>query len=192
MTHRRDSDLDLKELALADREAAMARTVQRYRGALERRAMSIVKDGQEARDAVQEVFIKAMRESRFFERDFQIRAWLFRVVTNLCFNIVRDRRRRGGILADMPEECVPQGRTKATTDHVLGGELRAGMMGALQELSPNHREILLLRYYRDLSYAEIADALDIRLGTVMSRLSRARTRLGESLGPDHPLVAAAL
>ncbi|MCP4807232.1 MAG: RNA polymerase sigma factor [Proteobacteria bacterium] len=192
MTHHRDSDLDIKELALANREAAMGRAVQRYRGALERRAVSIVKDSQEARDAVQEVFIKAMRERRFFDREFQIRAWLFRVTTNLCFNIVRDRRRRGGILADMPDECVPQGSTRPTREQVLRGQLREGLLGALNELTPNHREILLLRYYQDLSYAEIAETLDIRLGTVMSRLSRARGRLAESLGRDHPLVAAAM
>lgn len=192
MTHRRDSDRDLHELALVDRKTAMDRTVQRYRAGLERHARGIVKDPQEARDAVQEVFIKAMRETRFFDDEFKIRAWLYRVTTNLCFNVVRDRRRRGGILANMPEESVPQGRTPNTADEVWGGQLRRGILEAIDALSPAHREILMLRYYRDLSYAEIADALQIRMGTVMSRLSRARVRLGAELGPEHPFIREAL
>ena len=192
MTHQRECDRDLHELALACRRTAMARCVRRYRASLERRARGIVRDPQEARDAVQEVFIKAMREPRFFDADFKIRAWLYRVTTNLCFNLVRDRRRRGGILANMPLESVPQGQTPCTTEQVWGGELRHGLLEAIDELSPAHREILLLRYYGDLSYAEIAEALQIRMGTVMSRLSRARGRLGEALGPDHPFVDEAL
>ncbi|HJN76434.1 MAG TPA: RNA polymerase sigma factor [Myxococcota bacterium] len=192
MTHQRECDRDLHELALACKQTAMARCVVRYRASLERRARGIVRDPQEARDAVQEVFIKAMREPRFFDADFKIRAWLYRVTTNLCFNLVRDRRRRGGILANIPPESVPQGRTPSTTEQVWGGELRHGVLEAIDKLTPAHREILLLRYYGDLSYAEIAEALQIRMGTVMSRLSRARVRLGEALGRDHPFVNEAL
>ena len=91
----------------------------------------------------------------------------------------------------MSEDAVPQGRTPGSAEVVQGSQLRVGMMGALDELTPKHREILFLRYYRDLSYAEIAAVLDIRLGTVMSRLSRARTNLSRVLGPEHPLAAEA-
>ncbi len=62
------------------------------------------------------------------------------------------------------------------------------MMEALNKLTENHRRILLLRYYDDLSYNEIASVLQVKLGTVMSRLSRARNRLSQVLGPSHPLV----
>jgi RNA polymerase sigma-70 factor (ECF subfamily) len=62
------------------------------------------------------------------------------------------------------------------------------MMLALNKLTENHRRILLLRYYDDLSYNEIASVLQVKLGTVMSRLSRARTRLAQVLGPSHPMV----
>ena len=188
MARRGNSDADLKELAVRDRDQAMDLVVERYRARLVHHAFGIVKDQEVARDAVQEVFIKAMRERRFFDRDFEMRAWLFRVTRNLCFNIVRDRRRRSGILANMPEESVPQGRNRAVGDTVYGGEVRAELLTALQELTPNHREILMLRYYGDLSYAEIAQELEIRLGTVMSRLSRARSSLHRVLGDGHPLA----
>ena len=55
-------------------------------------------------------------------------------------------------------------------------------------LTDNHKKILFLRYYDDLSYSEIAEKLQIKLGTVMSRLSRARNSLGDIIGPAHPLV----
>ena len=71
---------------------------------------------------------------------------------------------------------------------MLAQQVRNEMMGALEVLTPNHREILLLRYYDDLSYNEIAAVLQVKLGTVMSRLSRARDRLANVIGPNHPLL----
>ena len=185
------SDPDLKAIAATNPGRAMDLAVQRYASRLTWHAFCIVKDRQQADDAVQDVFIKAMHETRFWDEEFEIRAWLFRVTTNLCYNIRRDARRRSGILAAMPEEQVPQGRASPAADRVLASQVRQGMLTAIDELSPKHREILLLRYYNDLSDREIAAVLEIRLGTVMSRLSRARDSLGEVLGPEHPLVAEA-
>ncbi|MCB9745909.1 MAG: RNA polymerase sigma factor [Alphaproteobacteria bacterium] len=181
------SDEEIKEIARNDRRQGMALVVGKYRERLYFHAFSIVRERQEAYDAVQEVFIKAMRERRLFDPDFGLRAWLFRVTTNLCYNIVRDKRRRAGILDRMPDESVPQGTCRSSRDVVYAGQLRDELLGALDVLSPDHRRILLLRYYQDLSYNEIAEELDIKLGTVMSRLSRARARLSEVVGPDHPL-----
>ncbi len=179
----------LKQLARSDRRLAMEQVVRLHRQKLFQHAFYIVKDSQEAYDAVQEVFIKAMRETRFFNADFRMKAWLFRVTSNLCYNIVRDRRRRGGIL----ESLGRPDRAKATQlESVRDGERRDGVLAAMENLTRDHREILLLRYYDDLTYAEIADVLDVKLGTVMSRLSRARTKLGKILGPDHPVVLEVL
>ncbi|MCB9761883.1 MAG: RNA polymerase sigma factor [Alphaproteobacteria bacterium] len=182
------TDDEIKRVARHDRGEAMGLVVHRYRERLFYHAFSIVKDRQEAYDAIQEVFIKAMREPRFFLPTFGMRAWLFRVTTNLCYNIVRDKRRRSGILDRMPEDSVPQGSCHSSREVVYAGELRDELLDAMTELSEDHRRILMLRYYQDLSYVEIAEALDIKLGTVMSRLSRARARLSEVVGPDHPLA----
>jgi RNA polymerase sigma-70 factor (ECF subfamily) len=67
---------------------------------------------------------------------------------------------------------------------LFDGEQSILMMATLDKLGEDHREILILRYYDELSYTEIAQVLDIKLGTVMSRLSRARTRLLEVLPPE--------
>ena len=99
---RRGSDADLKAIAARSEQHAMDLVVQRYSQRLQWHALCIVKDRQEAADAVQDVFIKAMKERRFWQEEFEIRAWLFRVTTNLCYNIVRDKKRRSGILAAAP------------------------------------------------------------------------------------------
>jgi RNA polymerase sigma-70 factor (ECF subfamily) len=178
-----------KLVALDDRRRAMDMVVRDFRGRLFQHAFFIVKDSQEAYDAVQEVFIKAMREARFFDEEFRMKAWLFRVTSNLCYNIVRDRRRRGGIL----ESLNRPDRTHANQmERVQRGERRDEVLAYMEKLGRDHREILLLRYYHDLSYAEIAEVLDVKLGTVMSRLSRARARLGDVMGREHPVVLEVL
>ena len=178
-------ELAMKALARTDRRLAYEMVVRQYRNRLFQHALYIVKEPQEAYDAVQEVFIKAMREPRFFNVDFRTKAWLFRVTSNLCYNIVRDRRRRGGILEAMPRETSAHA-TQMEDFHQ--GECRDEILAAMEHLSRDHRDILILRYYDDLSYAEIADVLGVKAGTVMSRLSRARGRLATALGVDHPVV----
>ena len=168
----------IKLLAQRDRRRAMDLVARKYGDRLFNHACYVVKDYQEAVDVIQEVFIKAMRERRFFDAEFKMKAWLFRVTSNLCFNIVRDRKRRGGILETMPKKTA----TEADQDVVVvADERQRAILSAMNELGEAHREILMLRYYSDLSYAEIAEALQIKLGTVMSRLSRAKGRLATVL-----------
>jgi RNA polymerase sigma-70 factor (ECF subfamily) len=183
----RFSDEQIKDIARVDRPAAQELLFRKYGERLQFHAITILRDGPEAGDVVQEVFIRSMREFRLFDGEFKMQAWLYRVTRNLCFNIVRDRRRRGGILAGMPKESTA---LADQVDRVFGGERREEMLAAVSRLSEDHAEILMLRYYEDLSYAEIAERLDIKLGTVMSRLSRARDRLIESLGGAAVLMQA--
>ncbi len=182
------TELELK--ALADYDLALARKVlfARFRDRLEFHAYGIVKDAAEAGDVVQEVFIKAMREPRLFDADFKTQAWLYRVTRNLCFNIVRDRRRRGALLAGhRPDAPTAEDPLQA----VFSDERREEISELVAQLSDDHRVILMLRYYEDLSYNEIAERLEIKMGTVMSRLSRARDRLEAVVGSARePLLAA--
>lgn len=171
-------DEEIKVLARVDREAAQDLIIRKYRDPIFHHAACILKDYEEAIDVAQEVFIKAMRERRFFDEDFKMKAWLYRVTSNLCFNMVRDRKRRAAILEgmDRPDSTDPR-----QVDVVFRTQQQQSILEALDQLTDNHRKILMLRYYSDLSYAEIADTLDIKLGTVMSRLSRAKRQLMEVL-----------
>lgn len=167
-------DEEIKEIAGTNPRLAIDLVVRKYRDPMFNHALYVLKDYQEAIDVTQEVFIKAMRETRFFDPGFKMKAWLFRVTSNLCFNIIRNRKRRGTILESMHQ---PTSTQPDQVDVVFNDEQQRSIMQALDRLSTEHRQILMLRYYSDLSYAEIADVLGIKLGTVMSRLSRAKARL---------------
>lgn len=167
-------DAEIKKIARRNPREALDLTVRKYRDRIFHHATYIVKDYQQAMDVTQEVFIKAMRERRFFNDDFKMKAWLFRVTSNLCFNIVRDRKRRGTILESLP---IPTSTEADQFDVVFTSEKQRTILASMDKLTQSHREILMLRYYSDLSYAEIADSLGVKLGTVMSRLSRAKGQL---------------
>ena len=175
------SEVQIKELARQDRKRAVHIMIQKYRESLLYHAICIVKDRDEAYDLVQEVFIRAIREERLFTTDFRIKAWLYRVTSNLCFNLVRNKKRRSAILdaAKMSD--------RSDADQLLdifSDERRIEVLKAISTLSEEHQNILMMRYYNDLSYKELSEVLDVKLGTVMSRLSRARSKLLEVLDPS--------
>jgi RNA polymerase sigma-70 factor, ECF subfamily len=170
-------DNALRRLARTDRSRAYELIVRRHREPLFHHAAYILRDWQEAIDVTQEVFIKAMREPRFFDADFNRKAWLYRVTSNLCFNMVRDRRRRSAILETVPRDEP----ANDPIEFVFQTQQQERILAAVDRVSEDHREVLMLRYYSDLSYAEISDTLSVKLGTVMSRLSRARAALLEAL-----------
>ena len=165
------SDEQIKLTATKNRRVAMNLLIEKYRQPLFRHALYILRDQDDAYDVVQETYIRAIRETRIFEPDFRMKAWLFRVTKNLCLNQVRNTTRRAAILQANPQ---PDRQEPEQWQKMFEGEQEILMMETLDKLSDDHREILVLRYYEELSYAEIAQVLDIKLGTVMSRLSRAR------------------
>lgn len=173
---RAERDEDLKAIALVNRKRAYDLLIQRYREKIFYHALYILKDPQEAKDVAQEVFIRSFKETKAFDPDFKVKAWLFRVCTNLCYNIVRDKKRRTGILDNLGRQDIHPAPMNAA-DHTEKREMSVRMTAAMDQLSLAHRTILLLKYWDDLSYLEISEVLDVKLGTVMSRLSRAKEKL---------------
>lgn len=172
------SDQEIKVVASHDPRRAADLVVRKYRDGLFRHAAGILKDYEEAIDVTQEVFIRAFREPRFYADEFKMKAWLYRVTTNLCFNFVRNRKRRSAILDAEP---LASASDPGQLDVVFQSQQQDTILEAMDRLTEEHRKILMLRYYSDLSYNEIADALEVKLGTVMSRLSRAKRRLVEAM-----------
>lgn len=157
---------------------ALDSLVRAHRDRLVRHATGIVHDADHAADLVQEAFVRAMREPRLFDADFRAGAWLYRVTTNLALNAVRDRRRRDDLVAEIPG---PRCAVASQPEGVAAQERAALVDAALARLSEPHARILRARFHDDLSYQEIADRLGLKLGTVMSRLSRAKDALAEVL-----------
>jgi RNA polymerase sigma factor (sigma-70 family) len=140
--------------------------------ALRRYAYALSRGHETADDLVQDCLARALARWHLRRRDGDVRAWLFTILRNLYLDELRKRRRRGGEVA--LDEAIETVGIHPTQERGL--EMR-DLMTALDQLSEEQRSILLLVGVEDLSYEETARVLDVPLGTVMSRLSRARQKL---------------
>ena len=171
-------DDEIAALAKEDRRKALAAVVAKYRRPLYRHAFHMLHDAEEAYEITQEVFVRAWKETRLFDPDFHIKGWLYRVTANLSLKHIRSRRVRALFVLRRPE--VPKEVTAPVADAIYG-EVRKEVADALEELPPRFRQLVVLRYFDDLSYKEIADTMKMPIGSVMSGLSRARDRLKKLL-----------
>jgi len=157
-------------------------------------ALGYLGNEEDARDMVQEAVLRALRHIHRFDVARPFFPWFYRILRNLCFNLLSKRGRRG----ECPLVCERDGgidpRAKgADPFETLASTERAEILWrALGELSMEHREILLLRHFRDRSYREIAETLDIPRGTVMSRLFYARAALREAIDREFGAETASL
>lgn len=140
---------------------------------LRRYARALTGNREAADDLVQDCLERACSRFHLWRRGTNLRAWLFTIMHNVHANTVRRAKSRP-VLTAMPENLDAVARA---TQHD-GLELQA-LAEALDMLSFEHRQVVLLVGLEDMSYAETAAVLNIPVGTVMSRLSRARTRLKE-------------
>ncbi|MEM9057579.1 MAG: sigma-70 family RNA polymerase sigma factor [Pseudomonadota bacterium] len=142
-------------------------------------AMQLLGDRDDAFDAVQDAMAQTLATpERYDPRKGALKPWFMRVVRNRCIDMLRGRR-----AADTaPDEVVHPGPGPEAA--VERDQRAAGVRRALKSLKPAQREIVVLRDYLDLSYADIAAVLDVAQGTVMSRLHRARLALKEAVESD--------
>jgi RNA polymerase sigma-70 factor (ECF subfamily) len=144
-------------------------------------AMVLTRNHAEAEDLVQETYIRAMQAMRKLRADSNIKGWLFTILKNIWFNQLRKRRNGPQMVEidsgdDAANHIVEP--SKNSHDHYVSKLEAEQVRAAIQQLPIEFREIILLREYEDLSYREIASILRCPLGTVMSRLGRARAKLG--------------
>ena len=167
--------------------------MERYQGRVYRLALRILRDEDQARDASQDAFLKVYASLSRFEGRSSFYTWLYRLVMNLCLDLKRkDRSDRyveweeERLGPDSAHEPTSAGMLRASGPPGPGqelerAELRAALAAAVSELPEEARATLLLREVDGLSYAEIAEVLEIPKGTVMSRLHHARRRVREVL-----------
>ena len=157
----------------------MRRELVQLGGGAHALAIQILGNSDDAEDAVHDAFETALSTpSAYDARKGPLKPWFLRVVRNRCIDMLR--RRRG---SSVPvEELEASG--VAQEEIVEAEQARSRVQKALAALSADKREIIVLRDYLDLSYAQIADVLDVAPGTVMSRLHRARLALKEILDND--------
>lgn len=183
-------DQQAEEAALARRAQAgdrdaFAALVQRYSGAVFNQAYRMLDDAHEAEDAVQEVFLRAYRRIDSYDPARRFVTWLLSIGSNFCID--RLRRRRGAWLTlDDVAFWLTSGEPGPEA-RALHDERRAAVQRALQRLPETYRGVTVLRYWHDLSYLEIAEALSLTEATVKTRLHRARKLIAAALEADGEL-----
>ena len=200
-SHRRSSTLTLRvhdnlfeetarvTAATAGDEAARAWLVQRYTPVVFRFSLRMLRDEQDARDATQDTLVKVLRALDRYDDRWRFSTWVIGIARNTCIDEFRKRRRRSS--HEAPE----------TADDGPGPELLVArsrwaerLHSALDTLAPLYRDILVLYHFEHLKYQEIADVLDIPIGTVMNRIFRARRKLraaySESIDDDADQLAS--
>ncbi|HVR71344.1 MAG TPA: sigma-70 family RNA polymerase sigma factor [Vicinamibacteria bacterium] len=174
-------EADLLAKAQGGNLFAFEEIVKRYQKRVYGTAMRILRRHDLADDVVQDAFLRAYQALGRFDRHRPFGPWICRIAANLAVNHVRSPESR--------EEALPESLadTAAPDEGPLRGVLEAEgrevLDRAMARLSPEQRAVFVLRVREELSYQEIAEALEISPGTVMSRLSRARERLRVALTP---------
>ena len=168
-------------------DRAFGNLIEVYRSAAERLAQQILHTEEAAADAVQEALIKAHRAMGRFQ-DGNFRSWFLRIVTNTCYDHLRRQKRRQAVSLDELTE-------QAGIDYVTGAEIISDdpeklvlqnesmrvLLSAIEDLPAWHRNVVLLVDVQGYDYNEAAEILNLPLGTVKSRLSRARSALRDEL-----------
>lgn len=166
---------------------ARAWLVQRFTPPVYRFALRMLGDEQDARDAAQDTMIKVLRSLDRYDDNWRFTTWIFGIARNTCIDEHRRRRRRGDPVDDEVADGQPG-------PHELSSRAeRARLLhAALDDVPPLYRDVLILYHFEHLKYEEIAEALDVPMGTVMNRIFRARKKLREALAARGGAEPAAL
>jgi RNA polymerase sigma-70 factor (ECF subfamily) len=150
-------------------------------------AMVLVRNPAEAADLVQETYVRALKAKLSLRPSSNMKSWLFTILRNIWLNQLRHRRRAPQIVELEAREAIADVAIETSKDPHAQYESKMEqerVRNAIQQLPEEFREIILLREYEELSYQEIATMLDCPVGTVMSRLARARAKLRACLSAN--------
>lgn len=182
-----DDDRRLIAECLGGRRDAFGELVSRYQARLYNAAVRLVDNPEDAADVVQDAFLNAYQSLHTFKGDAEFFTWLYRIAFNTAISQKRKKRATvsldgagpdGGIEPDDPSEYVKPGAALERSED------ERQLHEAMGRLSHEHREVLVLKDIEGMKYEEIADVLGVPIGTIRSRLHRARLELRDLLRPD--------
>ena len=181
-------DRAVVEAVLSGRQHRYAELVDRYQSQIVNYVCRMLGNYEDAVDLSQDVFLKAYSALGSYRPQYPFPAWLFRIARNAAIDEIR-KRRLSTVSLDAPMEFEDgqAGRDVESQgldpqDSYLGLEFADRISSAIDQLPEKYREPIVLRHAADLSYEEIADALELPIGTVKTRIFRARDALRQSLG----------
>ena len=168
-----DADRDALARYLDGDERAFEELVIRYEARVRNVAFSVLRDRALAEDVAQETFLTAYRKAGSFRGDGTLRSWLFRIAVRRALDEVKRRGRKAEVALPATDVQVDEPHQRLDADWDFGR--------ALEGLSPEHRAALILKEIEGLSYQEIAESLGWPMGTVATRIHRARLELKAKL-----------
>ena len=183
-----DDDRRLIADCLAGKRDAFGELVTRYQTRLFNAAVRLVDSPEDAADVVQEAFLNAYQALHSFKGDAEFFTWLYRIAFNTA--ISQKRKRRSAISLDAVGSSEHSLEPDDPSEYVRPGaalersEEESRLQEALNRLSHEHRDVLVLKDLEGLKYEEIAEILGVPIGTIRSRLHRARLELRDLLGDD--------
>jgi RNA polymerase sigma-70 factor (ECF subfamily) len=173
-----EDERNLIQRCLDGDASAFEPLVERYHRPLFRVAARMLGDREEARDVTQTAFLKAYVSLASCDAERRFFSWIYRIVVNECLNTLRSRRSMQPVPLDQLQ------RTAAPGDGAEAGERHARIRQALLQLTAEQRDVIVMRHFAELSYAEIAADLGMPEKTVKSRLFSARQRLCQLLAGE--------
>lgn len=168
------SDEELVEACQAGEASAFDVLVARWEDRIRGAAFRFLGSEEEARDVAQEAFLKAYRALDGFKREARFSSWLYQIATNLCRDRLRWRKARATVSLEALEETGPvmvETRPGAH-ERLLERDLARAVRRAIDTLPEEQREVVILKEYQELTFLEIAQALDVPVSTVKTRLYR--------------------
>lgn len=173
-------ELLLEKARQGDQEA-FGELVRLYEKKVYALTLRMCKNPDDAAEAAQEAFLAAWQGLKFFRGEASFSTWLYRLASNACVDLLRKEQRHraaAGPSLNDADTYIEVADDAATPQELAErSELREQIEEGLQSLTPEHREVLILRELHQLSYDEIAQTLDLDTGTVKSRISRGRKAL---------------
>ena len=182
------SEEDLVDGLRRDDPEALAALFDRYGDRIYNHCFRATGDWSEAEDATATVFLEVWRHRRRVQaHDGSALPWLYGVAANVCRNLNRSQRRRHRALAALPRPAAEPDHAERVTERISSGERMQAVLAAIDGLPAREQEVLGLVAWSGLTYEQAAAALDVPVGTIRSRLSRARARLADQTTPrgDH-------
>ncbi len=185
------TDQEIVALAVEGRETAYRELIRRYERPVFSLILRMVRDRQLAEDLSQETFIKAMNAIATYRPEFKFSSWIFKIANNAAIDQLRRRSVQTLSLDGAPNATTPDeieatvlqvgDRSESALAALEARELGSSIERAIGQLRPEYRSCILLRHVEGLAYEEIAQLLDLPLGTVKTYIHRARHELRDSL-----------
>jgi RNA polymerase sigma-70 factor, ECF subfamily len=185
------SDQDVVLMARAGREAAYRELIRRYERPIFALLFRMVRDRELAEDLSQETFVKALNAIESYRPEFKFSSWIFKIANNAAIDHLRRRELDTLSLDGSPHAETPEAmqatalqigaRQESPLDAVEARELGGAIESAIGKLRPEYRSCILLRHVEGRAYEEIAEILDLPLGTVKTYIHRARHELRRAL-----------